>query len=65
VIIFILKKIIHIHFILDEEAELVQVTSPSQIDIEPSYRGPHIHMPIHKGHLEALIHAFQRGEVRA
>jgi len=49
---------------LAEEFELEQLTDPTTVPIEPSYRGPHIDLPIDKGHLEALIHAFQRGEVR-
>jgi hypothetical protein len=49
---------------LAEELELEQLTDPDTVPLEQSYRGPHIHLPIDKGHLEALIHAFQRGEVR-
>lgn len=50
-------------YFLAEELELEQLTDPSTVDIEASYRGPHIHAPIDKGHFEALILAFQRGEV--
>ena len=48
---------------LEEEMDLEHVTAPKSIPIESSYHGPHIHTPIHKGHFEALILAFQRGEV--
>lgn len=48
---------------LEEEVDLEQMTAPENIVVEPSYRGPHIRLPIHKGHFEALILAFQRGEV--
>ncbi len=54
---------IEISFFLADEIELEHLTDPTKIDIEPSYRGPHIHSPIDKGHFEALILAFQRGEV--
>jgi hypothetical protein len=47
-----------------EEIELVQLTAPETVNIEPSYRGPHIHLPIDKDHFEALILAYQRGEVK-
>ena len=43
--------------------ELVESTAPDAITVETSYRGPHIQLPIEKKHLEALFHAFQRGEV--
>ncbi|CAF4511271.1 unnamed protein product [Rotaria sp. Silwood2] len=45
-----------------EELELLETTSPETINVEPSYKGPHIQLPINKGHLEALVLAFQRGE---
>lgn len=47
-----------------EDLELEHLTAPSTVTVEPSYRGPHIHLPIHKSHFEALLIAFQRGEVR-
>ncbi|CAF1124254.1 unnamed protein product [Rotaria sp. Silwood1] len=45
-----------------EELELIAITSPDIVTIEPSYKGPHIQLPINKGHLESLILAFQQGE---
>ncbi|CAF3894546.1 unnamed protein product [Adineta steineri] len=48
---------------LAEELDLKHLTTPEAITVESSYRGPHIHTPIHKGHFEALILAFQRGEL--
>lgn len=51
--------------ILAEELELESLTDPKSIPLEATYRGPHIHLPIDKGHFEALILAFQRGEVRS
>lgn len=51
------------HLILAEEIELVQATAPDTISVEPSYKGPHVQLPIGKKDLESLILAFQRGEV--
>jgi hypothetical protein len=51
------------HLFLAEEVDLEHLTAPETVMIEPFYRGPHIHIPINKGHFEALILAFQRGEV--
>ncbi|UJR31789.1 hypothetical protein I4U23_019267 [Adineta vaga] len=48
---------------LPEDLELEHLTTPEVINVESTYRGPHIHTPIHKGHFEALIIAFQRGEI--
>ena len=50
-------------FILAEEIELVKATAPDAVTVEASYKGPHIQLPIDKKHLEALLIAFQRGEV--
>jgi hypothetical protein len=50
-------------FILAEEMELVKSTAPDTVTVEPSYKGPRIQLPIDKKHLEALLLAFQRGEV--
>lgn len=44
--------------------ELEHFTAPSTIPVEATYEGPHIDLPITKDHFEALIYAFQRGEVR-
>jgi hypothetical protein len=57
------NKQIYSHFFLAEEIELEQLTDPITVNIESSYRGPHVHLPIDKGDFEALILAFQRGEV--
>ncbi|CAF3903120.1 unnamed protein product [Rotaria sp. Silwood2] len=46
-----------------EELELEQLTSPVTISVEALYQGPHVDLPINKGHLESLIFAFQRGEL--
>ncbi|CAF0887943.1 unnamed protein product [Adineta ricciae] len=48
---------------LVEEIETENLATAEVISVESSYRGPHIHTPIHKGHFEALIIAFQRGEM--
>ncbi|CAF1083754.1 unnamed protein product [Rotaria sordida] len=48
---------------LAEELELKQLTSPTIINVESSYQGPHIDKPINREHFEALILAFQRGEL--
>ncbi len=53
----------YIYVFLADDLELEYLTTPDAVNIEPSYRGPHIDKPIHKGHFEALILAFQRGEV--
>ncbi|CAF4787772.1 unnamed protein product [Rotaria socialis] len=45
-----------------EELELTESTSPETVNIEPSYKGLHVQLPINKGHFEALILGFQRGE---
>jgi hypothetical protein len=50
-------------FILAEEIDLVESTAPDAVNVESSYKGPHIQLPIDKRHLEALLLAFQRGEV--
>jgi hypothetical protein len=57
------KNFRNIDFILAEEIELVQTTTPDAINVESSYKGPHIQLPIDKKHLEALLLSFQRGEV--
>jgi len=57
------NKKVYGNYFLAEDFELEQLTDPTTITIEPSYRGPHIHLPIDKGHFESLILAFQRGEV--
>jgi hypothetical protein len=49
---------------LVEEVTLNEFTAPDTIPVDPSYHGPRIHLPIQKSHFEALIFAFQRGEVR-
>lgn len=49
---------------LAEEMELEHLTDPNNVPLDAAYHGPHIHLPIDKGHFEALILAFQRGEVR-
>ncbi|CAF4623684.1 unnamed protein product, partial [Rotaria magnacalcarata] len=46
-----------------EELELAETTSPETVNIEPSYKGLHVQLPIKKEHFEALILGFQRGEV--
>jgi hypothetical protein len=46
-----------------EELALDQVTAPETVTVEASYRGPQVQLPINKGHFEALLIAFQRGEV--
>ncbi|CAF4950538.1 unnamed protein product, partial [Rotaria sp. Silwood1] len=46
-----------------EEIELEQLTTPTTVNVETSYQGPHISLPINKEHFEALIHSFQRGEL--
>jgi hypothetical protein len=61
--IFSTKEKTLINFFLADELELEHLTDARLVNIEPSYRGPHIHLPIDKGHFEALIHTFQRGEV--
>ncbi|CAM4779520.1 unnamed protein product [Rotaria magnacalcarata] len=45
-----------------EELELAETTSPETVNIEPSYKGLHVQLPIKKEHFEALILGFQRGE---
>ncbi|CAF3826007.1 unnamed protein product, partial [Rotaria sordida] len=45
-----------------EELDLLQTTAPETVNIESSYKGQHIQLPITKGHLESLVGAFQRGE---
>jgi hypothetical protein len=57
------KTTMYIYVFLADDLELEYLTTPDAVNIEPSYRGPHIDKPIHKGHFEALILAFQRGEV--
>ncbi|CAF1538503.1 unnamed protein product, partial [Adineta ricciae] len=45
-----------------EDIELVNITGPDTVFVEPSYKGPHIQLPINKEQFESLILAFQRGE---
>jgi len=56
-------KRLYIYVFLADDLELEHLTTPDAVNIEPTYRGPRIDKPIHKGHFEALILAFQRGEV--
>ena len=49
---------------LAEELDLIHHTSPDTIKVDASYQGPRIELPINKEHLESLILAFQRKEVK-
>ncbi len=45
------------------EKELMMVTDPEQFKVDKSYKGPHISLPMNKGHLEAMLAHFRANKV--
>ncbi|CAF1137416.1 unnamed protein product [Adineta ricciae] len=56
-------KLLHKAGLPVEEKELLRLTNPENIRVEPTYRGPRIEGPITRKVFVDLIEAFQRGQV--
>ncbi|XP_064609574.1 serine/threonine-protein phosphatase with EF-hands 2-like [Liolophura sinensis] len=46
-----------------EDEELLDLTDPKPIEIEPSYSGPHIEFPLTQAHIQRLIAAFKKKQL--